>query len=151
VAGLGGGFAVRLALLALCVFFLVVDEAHAQEGEAPAASEPLAPVAAPSPAPVAAPSPAPAQSDACTPALERAEALLAAGHKVDAHLIAQTMSFLCASEETQWHILDAVALTHLEEHERAFALLESIALRPGPQAERARVLAAWVLIVGDLG
>ena len=93
----------------------------------------------------------PASDESCTLAMGRTQDLLREGQHVDAHLLAQTMSFLCLSSSAAWNILDAIALTHLEEHQRAHALLESLALRPGPLAARAEVLAAWVLVHGNLG
>lgn len=87
----------------------------------------------------------------CAPALAQGKALMRARHHVDAHLLAQSMALLCASDSAPWTILDAIALTHLEEHGRAYALLESIAITPGPDLQRARVLASWVMVKGDLG
>ena len=87
----------------------------------------------------------------CAPALERGEALMRNRHHVDAHLLAQTMVLLCSGDADSWNILDAVALAHLEEHERAYSLLESISLTPGPHLKRARLLASWVMVKGDLG
>ncbi len=87
----------------------------------------------------------------CAPALAQGESLMRGQHHVDAHLLAQTMGLLCASDAHSWGILDAIALTHLEEHERAYALLESISLTPGPHVQRARILASWVMVKGDLG
>ena len=92
-----------------------------------------------------------ASAESCVSGLRRAQALVRDGHHVDAHLVSQTMSLLCSDSAPAWNLVDAVALAHLEEHARAYALLESIALDPGPLAKRARVLVAWVMVKGDLG
>lgn len=119
-------------------------------GSVAVADDEVSPAALPAP-PVLADNPAVAPEAFCEPALAKGQALMRGRHHVDAHLLAQTMGVLCARDADVWGILDAVALTHLEEHERAYALLESISLTPGPHLKRARLLASWVMVKGNLG
>ena len=88
------------------------------------------------------------EASPCPIAMHKELELVRGGHYVDAHLLAQTMALICQSEAGEWELLDAIALTRLEEHERAHALLESLSLDPGPLAERSKVLAVWVLAEG---
>ncbi len=118
---------VALALLILCSS---LGSAHAQD--AVPVSE-VVPKADPS---------------ACRPAMAKTLGLLRGQHNVDAHLIAQTMALLCPVTSPEWDLLDALALTRLEEHQRAYHLLQSLSLDAGPIASRAGVLAAWSLAKG---
>jgi hypothetical protein len=85
----------------------------------------------------------------CPPeATARLEAALRAGDDVDAHHLAQALDALCPGDPAaaHWRLLDAVALTRLEETPRARALLQA-GLR-GPDAAlqaRAAALLAWSL------
>ncbi len=86
--------------------------------------------------------------NACLPAMAKTLGLLRGEHNVDAHLIAQTMALLCPVTSQEWDVLDAIALTRLEEHQRAYHLLQSLSLNAGPIASRAQILAAWSLAKG---
>ena len=89
-----------------------------------------------------------ADPSACLPAMAKTLGLLRGQHNVDAHLIAQTMALLCPVTSPEWDVLDAIALTRLEEHQRAYHLLQSLSLHAGPIASQAGVLAAWSLAKG---
>ena len=77
--------------------------------------------------------------------LEQVTQLHRDGHHVDVHNVTQTLHLLCRGEEVapRFHLLDALALIELQEHERARIALAK--LRDGSAAlqQTANLLIAW--------
>ena len=86
----------------------------------------------------------------CADAAEAPARLIAGGHWVDAHLVAETADAFCrgAGLPPGWQLWNAVALVRLDEGGRARQILAALA-QGGPLAAAARALAAWSFLVEE--
>lgn len=77
--------------------------------------------------------------------LEQVTQLHRGGHHVDVHNVTQTLHLLCRGQEVapKLHLLDALALIELQEHERARSMLARLRAESAGLQETASVLIAW--------